>query len=107
MCNLNTTGLVLYAIIVAFSILAALKSINAICKFCKRPPTSGKNFNIFLFVLFQATYWSNVLFCLDIAFQYGSTLYFLFYFFTQIFYFSILAYLFTWYVFLLILGSEY
>lgn len=72
MCNRSTFAVVLYAILIIGSVASALVSIIAICKFCKRPPTSSKKFSVFLFVVFQLTYWSNVLFCLDIAFNYGS-----------------------------------
>ena len=70
-CNWSSVAVAMYAIVVLLSAATGFVGIDAIVKFCRRPPTSGKGLTILLFFVFQFTLWSNVLFCLDIAFAYG------------------------------------
>ncbi len=92
-CDQSVAAIVVYALVVVLSVMTALVGVDAIVKFYKHPPASGRWRTMLLFVLFQVTLWSNALFALDIAFGYGRVVYFVFYFMTQIFYFSIFAYL--------------
>lgn len=95
-CNKSKITIIFYACVISVSLIGSIIGIFSIILFSKKPNTLGVGYTIFLLSLFQFTLWSNALFCADIVFEYGRFWYFLFYFMTQMFYFSALGYLYSW-----------